>query len=92
MPSCGWSKQAGGRCILCGYDEFPGALQFHHLDRKQKSFGLAMRGLTRSIAALRKEAAKCVLLCANCHAKVEWGAEELPAKLSVRGRQRGIGR
>ena len=77
-------EEAGGRCILCGYDEFPGALQFHHLDRKQKSFGLAMRGLTRSIAALRKEAAKCVLLCANCHAKVEWGAEELPAKLSAR--------
>ena len=47
-----------------------------------------MRGLTRSIAALRQEAAKCVLLCANCHAKVEWGAEELPAKLSVRAASR----
>jgi transposase len=71
--------EAGGRCILCGYDEFPGALQFHHLDPSQKSFGLAMRGLTRSIERLREEAAKCVLLCANCHAKVEWGDVVLPS-------------
>jgi transposase len=70
--------EAGGRCVVCGYDEFPGALQFHHLDPSQKSFGLAMRGLTRSIERLREEAAKCVLLCANCHAKVEWGDVELP--------------
>jgi hypothetical protein len=33
-----------------------------------------MRVLTRSIDDLRKEAAKCVLLCANSHAKVEWGS------------------
>jgi DNA-binding CsgD family transcriptional regulator/5-methylcytosine-specific restriction endonuclease McrA len=72
-------EEAGGKCVLCGYDEFPGALQFHHLDPKQKAFGLAMRGLTRSIEELRREAAKCVLLCANCHAKVEWGSAELPA-------------
>lgn len=71
-------EEAGGRCVLCGYDEFPGALQFHHLDPSQKSFGLAMRGLTRSIEALRLEASKCVLLCANCHAKVEWGETTVP--------------
>ena len=77
-------EEAGGKCVLCGYDEFPGALQFHHLDPTQKSFGLAMRGLTRSIDALREEAAKCVLLCANCHAKVEWGAENLPEEVQIR--------
>jgi 5-methylcytosine-specific restriction endonuclease McrA len=71
-------EEAGGRCQLCGYDEFPGALQFHHLNPSDKSFGLAMRGLTRSIDELRKEAAKCVLLCANCHAKVEWGSARIP--------------
>jgi transposase len=76
----------GGRCELCGYDEFLGALQFHHVDSEQKSFGLAMRGLTRSFAALREEAAKCALLCANCHARVEWGAVELPEKIISRCR------
>ena len=70
--------EAGGRCVICGYDESPVALQFHHLDPAQKSFGLAMRGLTRSIERLREEAAKCVLLCANCHARVEWGDAVLP--------------
>jgi transposase len=75
-------EEAGGRCLLCGYDEFPGALQFHHLDPSTKAFGLAMRGLTRSIKELRREAAKCVLLCANCHAKVEWGTASIPADLA----------
>ncbi|MGH2957173.1 MAG: helix-turn-helix domain-containing protein [Solirubrobacterales bacterium] len=72
-------EEAGGECRMCGYDEFPGALHFHHLDPSEKSFGLAMRGLTRSIDGLREEAAKCILLCANCHAKVEWGTAELPS-------------
>jgi 5-methylcytosine-specific restriction endonuclease McrA len=78
-------KEAGGQCQLCAYDEFPGALQFHHLDPSKKSFGLAMRGLTRSIEELRKEAAKCVLLCANCHAKVEWGSTTLPQSVVSEG-------
>lgn len=76
-------EEAGGRCVLCGYDEFAGALQFHHLDPSKKEFGLAMRGLTRSIEELRKEAAKCVLLCANCHAKVEWGDVSLPGAEAI---------
>src|SRR6185437_5091661 len=27
---------AGGRCRLCGYDKYLGALEFHHLDPKEK--------------------------------------------------------
>ena len=50
-----------------------GALQFHHRDGNGKAFGLAEGGLTRSLEALRGEAAKCVLLCANCHSEVEAG-------------------
>jgi hypothetical protein len=37
-----------------------------------------MRGITRAIAKLREEAAKCVLLCATCHAEVEAGFVSLP--------------
>jgi hypothetical protein len=72
-------EEAGGRCQLCGYDRWPGALEFHHLDPSKKAFALSMRGLTRSIEKLRIEAAKCVLLCANCHAEVEHGYSEIPA-------------
>ena len=65
--------EAGGACVLCGYNRHPGALQFHHRDRAEKQFQLGSGGLTRSLAALREEARKCVLLCANCHAEVEAG-------------------
>jgi hypothetical protein len=37
-----------------------------------------MRGITRAIDAVRAEAAKCVLLCSNCHAEVEAGFTEVP--------------
>jgi 5-methylcytosine-specific restriction endonuclease McrA len=70
--------EAGGRCALCGYDRYTGALHFHHVDPSEKSFGLSVRGVTRSIERLRAEAEKCVLLCSNCHAEVQWGIVELP--------------
>jgi transposase len=69
--------EAGGRCRLCGYDRYQGALQFHHLDPSAKSFSLSRRGCTRAFAELKAEAAKCVLLCANCHAEVENGIATL---------------
>ena len=71
-------EEAGGECILCGYSRSQAALQFHHLDPSTKRFNLSLRGVTRSMAELRKEAAKCVLLCANCHAAVEAGVEQIP--------------
>ena len=64
-------EEAGGKCEICGYNRYMGALQFHHLDPSTKSFSLSMRGCTRSMTKLRAEAAKCQLLCANCHAEVE---------------------
>jgi 5-methylcytosine-specific restriction endonuclease McrA len=71
--------EAGGCCQLCGYDRYTGALHFHHLDPSKKEFGIARKGVTRSIAKARTEVAKCVLLCSNCHAEVEAGAARLPA-------------
>jgi transposase len=75
-------KEFGGACAICGYD-VPIALEFHHLDPHAKSFGLAARGMTRSFQSLREEAAKCVLLCSNCHAQVEAGILRPPAKLTA---------
>lgn len=70
--------EAGGACALCGYSRYRGALHFHHLDPGAKSFGLGTSGVGRSLEKARAEAAKCVLLCANCHAEVEEGLVELP--------------
>ncbi len=83
--------EAGGACVLCGFDRFVGALQFHHRDPARKSFGLSRAGVSRSLEAARAEAAKCVLLCANCHAMVEGGLLSVPViadtleETSVRG-------
>lgn len=71
--------EAGGRCALCGFDEHPAALQFHHVDPSSKAFHLAEGGMTRGIAKSRAEMQKCVLLCANCHAQVEAGAKSVSA-------------
>jgi 5-methylcytosine-specific restriction endonuclease McrA len=70
--------EAGGACALCGYTRSVTALQFHHVDPASKEFHIAYRGVTRAIAAARAEAAKCVLLCANCHAEVEAGIATIP--------------
>jgi len=70
--------EAGGKCILCGYSRCHRALEFHHLDPGTKEFQLAHRGHTRSLAKLRAEASKCVLLCSNCHAEVEAGIAAVP--------------
>lgn len=70
--------RAGGRCAICGYDRFQGALHFHHLDPSEKEFMLSRGGVTRSFAELQAEAEKCMLLCANCHSEVEAAFTELP--------------
>lgn len=73
-------EEAGGACIICGYRRCFAALEFHHLDPAEKSFNLSLRGITKSIDLIRQEAAKCVLLCATCHAEVEAGFTELPER------------
>ena len=70
--------EAGGACAICGYARCLAALEFHHLDRRLKTFAVAARGVTRSLAEARGEARKCVLLCGNCHAEVEAGVTALP--------------
>lgn len=70
-------REAGGSCRLGGYDRYQGALQFHHLDPPAKRFLISRKGATRSRAEARREAAKCLLLCANCHAEVEAGLVDL---------------
>lgn len=73
-------REAGGRCAVCGYNRHSRALGFHHLDPQTKKSALSQRGVTLSLEAMRAEASKCVLLCANCHAEVESGFVALPIK------------
>lgn len=57
----------GGKCVRCGYKNCLAALEFHHRDPKTKSFSLGSVSCNTPWEKLVKEAAKCILLCANCH-------------------------
>lgn len=57
----------GGRCIKCGYNKHPAALDFHHENPDEKDFNIGKNGHTVSWEKLKKELNKCILLCANCH-------------------------
>lgn len=67
----------GGKCKLCGYKKYAGALDFHHLDPRAKVFALSVKGLSYSWDSLVREAEKCVLVCKNCHTELEAGLAKL---------------
>ncbi len=63
----------GGKCQICGYKKYQGALDLHHIDREQKEFSISKKGHSRSWERVKKEIDKCILVCANCHREVEAG-------------------
>jgi len=73
----------GGRCQICGYDKYPGALDLHHING-QKSFGIADKGYTRSWEKTKKELDKCILVCANCHRELEAGVTTQPSEETLK--------
>ncbi len=44
----------GGKCELCGYSKYSGALDLHHA-RGKKEFSIGEKGYTRSWVKIRKE-------------------------------------
>lgn len=73
----------GGKCLLCGYDRYNGAVEFHHLDKTTKGFGLSRKGIVRSWESIRSELEKCVLVCSNCHREIEGGQRTIPKGLAA---------
>ena len=59
----------GGKCCICGYNTCKSALEFHHTE-DNKEFGISAKGFTRSWEKLKAELDKCILVCANCHRKI----------------------
>ena len=76
-----WALQyLGGQCCVCGYNRCVNALDFHHLDSKQKKFTIGSN-FTYSIENLKIELDKCVTLCSNCHREYHNGYIELSVLL-----------
>lgn len=63
----------GGKCQVCGYNRYLGALEFHHLDQNSKDFGIGAKGYTRSWEKLQTELDKCICVCSNCHKEIHAG-------------------
>lgn len=64
----------GGKCEKCGYCKCPGALDFHHLDPKEKDASWnKMRHW--QLKKIKHELDKCQLLCKNCHAEVHYNGD-----------------
>ena len=61
----------GGKCESCGYNKCLEALEFHHIDESTKEFSVS--GSTKSLERQKKEADKCLMLCANCHRELHAG-------------------
>jgi 5-methylcytosine-specific restriction endonuclease McrA len=76
----------GGSCEECGYTNNTGALEFHHRDAASKEFSLG--GFLGSLERARREAAKCLLLCANCHRRRHIVVETPSDDAVVRQRRR----
>lgn len=63
----------GSCCSICGYSKCLAALQFHHLNPKNKKFGIneALKSNIKvSKEEILEEIKKCILLCANCHFEI----------------------
>lgn len=58
--------EMGGVCKRCEYKDEPRILQFHHFNGKKDKKGNISE--MKSLTKIRLEAAKCILLCPNCHA------------------------
>ena len=55
----------GGKCDKCGYNEEVKILHFHHINGMKDKLGNISE--MKSLKKIREEAAKCILLCPNCH-------------------------
>jgi len=54
-------------CDRCGYADHPVALQMNHLDPSTKTNSVSILVKKGVMETIKKELAKCEVLCANCH-------------------------
>jgi hypothetical protein len=61
----------GGQCQKCGYAACIAALDFHHVNPKEKDATLKDMW-SRNWNIIIAEIKKCKLLCSNCHREEHW--------------------
>lgn len=72
----------GGSCGICKYNHYVGALEFHHLDSKEKERGLSTMIVNpTSWSRIVNELRKCVCLCSRCHKEVHGNVTLIPENI-----------
>ncbi len=75
-----WKRKAieykGSKCVICQYDKYDGALEFHHKDPSHKEYGLSA-GRLKTFLSSKNELDKCLLVCSNCHREIHAGLIDL---------------
>ena len=66
----------GGKCVVCGYNKYIGALDFPHLDPEHKEVNIA-KGSHLGFENIKLELDKCILICSNCHREFHGGLIKL---------------
>lgn len=75
-----WRYKKEHHCVKCG-EEHPACLEFHHKNKHEKEVTIAhaiKKGWT--LSQIKKEIAKCMVLCKNCHAKEHFDNQEIEDK------------
>lgn len=84
-PSDSWARMSyyerkalvtdklGGKCVECGYNEFPDLFEFHHLRRSKKNRNVSKLIRESSWAKVILEIRRCLLVCPNCHKAIHMG-------------------
>ena len=64
----------GGKCIVCGYNAYLGAMDFHHRNPLEKDgYGTGALKAHWSFERNKPEIDKCVLVCVRCHREIHGG-------------------
>lgn len=58
----------GHPCVECKESDIR-VLEFHHRDPRKKKFNISVN---HTVSQIKKEIAKCDVLCSNCHKKVHY--------------------
>lgn len=65
-----WEHKRSSGCIICGEND-PACLEFHHMHPRKKKFSIGSVPPQTPKNIVFHEIQKCVVLCANCHSKVD---------------------
>lgn len=74
MRELNWNKylkdnKIEEKCSICGYNKYRGALEWHHINPKEKDKTPASI-MHHQYSKVKKELDKCILVCSNCHREI----------------------